>query len=334
MKSQNEFIGEAIALLIIFAFLCVVSDAKGNTIQISDDLVSNVNETVVFFIPDNCYTNASAYIYDSERNELLICYRHNENQYANGPDNRETQEWTVLPGKIRAYLSPFVNSKLSDVVLGNPQKILASEESLIESDNVKWVSFEYEKVTYYLPEPLLAKRSVAQVKEDNNIPIGAEKVSRDQSLPPDYKPDDLVIVDQKWNYHTDDYPKYMRIEAAQAIETMLAAAQTMNIKIRIFSAYRSYEKQRYLYLREVRKNGLTQILVAKPGHSEHQLGTAADLCGLNPGSVGNIQFGESTEGKWLFKHCNRFGFIISYRKENAVEHGYAYEPWHFRYIGK
>ena len=44
-------------------------------------------------------------------------------------------------------------------------------------------------------------------------------------------------------------------------------------------------------------------------------------------------FGDSKGGIWLRDNCWRFGFIIRYQAGWEDITGYAYEPWHVRYVG-
>lgn len=294
----------------------------------------NGEETVVFFIPEDPDNEISAYIYDSERNHLLVSSYHQDPVPAGLPGNRNTEEWIVLPGNVRAYTSASYEAQTSNVVLSYPQKIESFPGDSVKKDGHEWIAFRHNGTVLYLPAPLVARRPAARFHYEGNIPIGSQVVDRYTGLPPDYEPDDLVLIDQRWNFHKREYPKYLRSEAAAAIEDLLKAARNQGIQIRLFSAYRSYRKQRFLYLRKIEKEGLNQILVAKPGHSEHQLGTAVDLCGLNPESAGDADFGRTREGHWLMKNSDYYGFIQSYRRDNTDEHGYAPEPWHYRYMGR
>ena len=45
-------------------------------------------------------------------------------------------------------------------------------------------------------------------------------------------------------------------------------------------------------------------------------------------------FGNTAEGKWLYAHCNEYGFILRYTYDKQMVTGIIYEPWHFRYVGK
>ena len=68
------------------------------------------------------------------------------------------------------------------------------------------------------------------------------------------------------------------------------------------------------------------------GHSEHQLGLAADLTAADVGWDLQDKFGETPEGRWLVAHAATYGFVLSYPKNMEAITGYIYEPWHFRYL--
>ena len=104
-----------------------------------------------------------------------------------------------------------------------------------------------------------------------------------------------------------------------------------NVSLEISSAYRSFGTQSSLkssYL-VTYGSGANQFS-ADQGYSEHQLGTAVDLTtsGLKP--VLDISFDKTPAFDWLTKYAYRYGFILSYPKNNAY---YQYEPWHWRFVG-
>jgi hypothetical protein len=72
---------------------------------------------------------------------------------------------------------------------------------------------------------------------------------------------------------------------------------------------------------------------AAPGNSEHQTGLAIDVSckSINFGLTNS--FASTPEGLWLKDNCWRFGFILRYPKDKEHITGYAYEPWHIRYVG-
>jgi D-alanyl-D-alanine carboxypeptidase len=82
------------------------------------------------------------------------------------------------------------------------------------------------------------------------------------------------------------------------------------------------------------RSGKNQNKVAKPGHSEHQLGTTVDLCGLDPKTVLSVNFDQTKEGLWLKENARKFGFHQSYTRRNQHLTGYIPEPWHYRFLGK
>jgi LAS superfamily LD-carboxypeptidase LdcB len=159
---------------------------------------------------------------------------------------------------------------------------------------------------------------------------GAQTVDRRHGLPPDYAPDDLVPVGPGYD---DDIDYRLRREAAGALATMLAAARADGITLSIASAYRSWETQQRLYQKKLERDGWHQDAVARPGHSEHQLGTAVDLTDGDEATLLRESFGESRAGRWLRDHAWRYGFAQSYTRRNQPQTGYAPEPWHYRYWG-
>lgn len=67
--------------------------------------------------------------------------------------------------------------------------------------------------------------------------------------------------------------------------------------------------------------------VAEPGHSEHQTGLAVDINGES-GASGTAVY------QWLADNAWKYGFILRYPEDKEAITGTAYEPWHYRYVGK
>ncbi len=156
-------------------------------------------------------------------------------------------------------------------------------------------------------------------------------VNRDYPIRADYVPDDLVKPDVQ----ASSSAVLMRREAAEALEAMFAAAKEEGMRLVAVSGYRSYLTQKNIFARKVSSVGRKKALlyVAPPGTSEHQLGLAMDLGSMKNQNL-NSSFGSSKEGEWVREHCHEFGFIIRYKEEWTEITGYAYEPWHVRYVGK
>ena len=74
--------------------------------------------------------------------------------------------------------------------------------------------------------------------------------------------------------------------------------------------------------------------VAPPGHSQHQLGTAIDFSTWEINYAVQPTFAETEAGRWLEANAWQFGFVLSYTRQGEERSGYAYEPWHYRWIGR
>ena len=157
-------------------------------------------------------------------------------------------------------------------------------------------------------------------------------VNRDYTLSSTYEPDDLIKPDVRH----DSSAILMREEAAHALEELFAAAQDEGLHLIAASGYRSYRTQELIYQRKIKNTGSVEkasLLVAPPGASEHQLGLAMDLKCKTVQNL-NSSFAKSKEGQWILENAHQFGFIIRYKEEWTDITGYAYEPWHIRYVGK
>lgn len=153
--------------------------------------------------------------------------------------------------------------------------------------------------------------------------------------PKTYVPAGLVApnIPLKGNKTTE--AMQLQPEAALALEKLVEAANAEGVKFTLVSAYRSYETQEIIYDSEVEGFGqeVADKESARPGHSEHQTGWAADLVGVNGKCELQACFADTPEGKWLAAHAHTYGFIIRYAKDKTSVTGYVYEPWHARYVG-
>lgn len=150
-------------------------------------------------------------------------------------------------------------------------------------------------------------------------------VNKQHPLAPlDYVPADLTPVGNG---------QYLRAEAAQALATMFADANSAGFTVTAQSGYRSYATQVAVYNNEVKAYGqaVADSESARPGYSEHQSGWAVDL-----GSGGcNITdcFGTTPGGVWITANAYKYGFILRYPAGLSNITGYRTESWHFRYVG-
>lgn len=121
------------------------------------------------------------------------------------------------------------------------------------------------------------------------------------------------------------------------LKAMAAAARAADARLAVQSAYRSYSTQEATFAHWVSVYGYSKALTlsARPGHSEHQLGTAIDFRSYGGSAPwDHTDWATTKAGAWLKANAWKFGFVMSYPKGRTTVTCYAYEPWHYRYIGK
>lgn len=128
-------------------------------------------------------------------------------------------------------------------------------------------------------------------------------------------------------------------ETLKAFNELQKFLKTKGINIVIDSAYRSIVDQENLYNESITKYGeeYTTKYVAKPNYSEHHTGLALDLSIIVNGQIQDATTHPEIYNKiyeTIHSYLKDFGFILRYPKGKENITGYAYEPWHIRYVGK
>ncbi len=138
-------------------------------------------------------------------------------------------------------------------------------------------------------------------------------VNKLKGLPQDYQPSLLV--------NFGDFQVSALLQ--QPLQQLYQAAAQQGIPIAMTSAYRSYAEQKTLFDERARLYGVavTEATVGQPGYSEHETGLAVDIGG------------SAVTYRWLETNGPRFGFVLRYPRGKESITGYAYEPWHYRYLG-
>lgn len=150
-------------------------------------------------------------------------------------------------------------------------------------------------------------------------------VNKKHKLPSNYVPAGLTNIQNG----------QLRDVTASALNSLISDASAQSYKLKVISAYRSYQSQTNIYSNYVAQSGqaAADTFSARPGHSEHQTGLAVDL-GLNGGACDlETCFGTTAEGIWIAKNAQNYGFIVRYQQGKETITGYQYEPWHLRYLG-
>ncbi|MGI6685283.1 MAG: M15 family metallopeptidase [Bacillota bacterium] len=161
-------------------------------------------------------------------------------------------------------------------------------------------------------------------------------VNKKRSIPADYKPKNMVIPDVKFSFEGNSPKKYLREDAARALEELFQDAQKEELVLLATSGYRSYETQKRIFENKAKAIGekAANMVSAYPGQSEHQTGLAMDLTCPEASFRLVESFGETKEGIWVNENAHKYGFIVRYQKGKEEITGYSYEPWHIRYVGK
>jgi zinc D-Ala-D-Ala carboxypeptidase len=123
--------------------------------------------------------------------------------------------------------------------------------------------------------------------------------------------------------------------AAGRFLEMQRAARRDGIDLIAVSGFRDKAYQQGLFDRNLGKMGqaieVTKIS-APPGYSEHHTGYALDVGdGRQPETHVEPTFEQTRAFEWLQSNAGRFGFEMSFPKDN--KQGVSYEPWHWRFIG-
>jgi D-alanyl-D-alanine carboxypeptidase len=177
--------------------------------------------------------------------------------------------------------------------------------------------------------PTAAPTAATTAAGDDKIVLACGDIlvplDKDHRLTSDCAPSDLQTVPGGM---------LMRADAAAALAEMFAAArQEKGYEFYVNSGYRSYQTQVETYNYWVRNSGQAQAdrSSARPGHSEHQLGTTADV------GFGSCQLeclSGTPQAAWIAENSYKYGFIVSYPDGKEHITGYMPEPWHIRYVGK
>ncbi len=172
------------------------------------------------------------------------------------------------------------------------------------------------------------------IAESNDLLSLVDKKNR---LPNDYDPGTLVNISTDLQLYANSADMDIRSDAGNALRSMLLDLQTQKGKtITIISAYRPYNLQIDTYTQNVRALGQEKAdnISARPGYSEHQLGTVIDL--YSPDTATEYlskEFDNTVAGQWLKENAYKYGYVQTYTQGAESLTGYEFEPWHWRFIG-
>jgi len=154
------------------------------------------------------------------------------------------------------------------------------------------------------------------------------RATRDDPLPPGYQPTDLV------NAARHGLPvngaQQLRALIVDDTRALFDAAASDGIELYVGSGFRSESYQAAVFNVQTSRWGDPETAnrySARPGYSQHQLGTTLDL------TVSFRAFRESDAPDWLRANAHHFGFVLPYTSAATERTGYVDEPWHARWVG-
>ena len=162
-------------------------------------------------------------------------------------------------------------------------------------------------------------------------------VNKYTQLPDDWEENvELVSTKNAWDedikIEKNAYKAYKKLKKA--------LKEDEKITIELDSVYRSVEEQQKLWddWSKDPEKGIDYVrqYVAVPGYSEHHTGLAVDICLRKDGELVFENDDMIADKKTFAKIHNiiaDYGFILRYPKDRDEITGYAYEPWHLRYVG-
>ncbi len=157
----------------------------------------------------------------------------------------------------------------------------------------------------------------------------------------------LILVNQEI-YIPDDYDIELTVlsngERVDSriypdLQDMFDNARKDGVYPVVGAGFRTHEKQQTLFDQKIEaylaegyskteSRKLAKEAVALPDTSEHQLGIAVDINADKSKSTNNEVY------NWLAQNAYHYGFILRYPPDKTDITGTAYEPWHYRYVGK
>ena len=175
-------------------------------------------------------------------------------------------------------------------------------------------------------------------------------INKEIPIDSEFEPQGIVEIPSKWvnpDKVRDGITLDLNYTASMALEAMLLEMRAAGFtKIYATSAYRSYNYQSGLYNTYIQKEtaanpylsseeikAIVESYSAVPGTSEHHTGLCVDLISTDMIELTN-DFADKEVFDWLCANAWKFGFVLRYPEDKIDVTGYAYESWHWRFVGR
>ena len=244
------------------------------------------------------------------------------------------KENIIFIDPTRPYIFEKINNNQYKIIQENESSLGKYRLDVVLEKKAGWIIKDINLNWEKTEAPIKQENEIVKLSKD--LQSSLILINKENPLPDDYVPEDLVEVNIPFSFKGKSEKKTLREEAAAALELLINKAKEENIFIYGVSGYRSFKTQEAIFASNVNMYGSEEEankVSAYPGQSEHQTGLVMDVssASVNYGLI--ERFAETPEGIWLIENAAEFGFIIRYPKGKEDITGYVYEPWHIRYVG-
>jgi LAS superfamily LD-carboxypeptidase LdcB len=155
-----------------------------------------------------------------------------------------------------------------------------------------------------------------------------QPATHNDALPDNYAPSDLIGAASEAMPASG--AQYIRAIIVEDTKALIAAAGAEGHNLYIGSGFRSQPYQQAVFAAQTLRWGdadTANRYSARPGHSQHQLGTTIDF------TANFREFRTNPASQWLQANAHVFGFVLPYTAASVDHTGYVDEPWHARWVG-
>lgn len=227
----------------------------------------------------------------------------------------------------RTYASPLRPAAVQRILSAEEEKCIRVCARMSQRAQNEMQVNDENRTEFIAELLLLLEEEKAFRRDDKSLFFLIDKTHKAESS---YVPKDLVLLEKNALFDVNKAGMRIRPEAYNALNEMARAALADGVRLLVSSVYRSYAYQETLFNYWVSVDGLEEAEreSARPGTSQHQLGTAADF-----GSISD-SFDRTQMGQWMYEHAAEYGWSLSFPKGYEDVTGYRWECWHFRFLGK
>lgn len=129
------------------------------------------------------------------------------------------------------------------------------------------------------------------------------------------------------------------------LTTLLEDARQAGFDLVVTVGYRDWATQESMfarYVRQAERRGLTgedaraaaRAVCAEAGASDHQTGLGVHLIDDGCQEMSAEAYAATDAYGWLLTNSADYGFVLRYPADKTETTGFAFEPWHFRYVGR